>query len=189
MEAGATSAASCQVHTPLTPAPAFGRPPSQRLSKGEHAVIARKIEGADRVRITDGAVMRIVEQQGEAAAAHPRAAERGDQCGIVPLVDDDEIGVREQRGGIIALREGLRAQLGIGRRIGVQSCLAMIGQQIGKAPRARRLQRQDIMTPRHELAQDAAQEVGVAVIPAGAQRMGEIADLHAAAARIGSSVA
>jgi hypothetical protein len=64
---------------------------------------------------------------------------------------------------------------------GLQARLAMIGEQILQAPRLLGLERDDLMAARLQFAKHAAQKVRVAVVPAALQRMGEIADLHAAA--------
>jgi len=64
----------------------------------------------------------------------------------------------------------------------------MILQQIGQAPRSARLIGSYMVTPSGKLAEDAAQEMRIAVVPAGAQRMREVGDLHAAPANsIGTS--
>ena len=55
----------------------------------------------------------------------------------------------------------------------------MIGEQVLQAPGRLRLEHPDVVAAPHQLAQHAAQEVGVAVVPARLQRMGEIDDLHA----------
>ena len=58
----------------------------------------------------------------------------------------------------------------------------MVPQQIVEAPRAVRLEHPNVVPARDQLAQHAAQKMGIAVVPAGPQRVGEIDDLHAAPA-------
>jgi hypothetical protein len=51
--------------------------PRQRPAKGEHAVIARDVEGVDRGGVADRAVVRVVEQQPEPSAGGALAPDRG----------------------------------------------------------------------------------------------------------------
>ena len=96
-------------------------------------------------------------------------------------MDNDQIGPVAQRRRVGIGREGQRGQFWIGGPVGRQPRFAMIGQQVPQAPRALRLEDADLMAEDDQLPQDATQEVGVAVVPAGRQRMGEIDDLHATA--------
>ena len=124
--------------------------------------------------------MGVVEQQREGRAAGPQPSDGGNQGGVVPLMDDDEVGARAERRGIIADLVDRRPEVGIGAREGFEPGLPGVRQEVVQAPGALRLERLDGVAAGAELAQDAAQEVGVAVVPAGAQRVGEVGDLHAA---------
>ena len=153
---------------------------SQRGPEGQHAVVAIEIIAADRIWIADRAMMRVVKQQSEASPLPPHSAERRDQPRLVPFVDNHQISVVNQGGQIDALAVFNRGKLGICRAIGVETRLAMIAQELREAPTPLRLVGDDLMPRVDQLAQHAAQEMRVAVIPARSERMGEIADLHAA---------
>ena len=173
----------------LVPGPDAIAPPPlaidlrKRLAKGQDAIIAGEIEGADRFGIAHGAMMGIMEQQGEPGAGRAPAAECGHQRGIVPLVDDDEIGRFDHFRPVVRPIVDKRAKLGIGRPEAAKALRPVIGEQIFEAPGAARLAWDDVMAPRDQLAQHTTQEMRIAVAPAGEQRMGEIDDLHAASLR------
>ncbi len=116
------------------------------------------------------------------AGGMPRAAaapDRGDQRRLVPLVDEHEVGIADERGDVGAFAVGARRQLGIVASERRQSGLAAVAQQVVEAPGSLGLERHDVVAERLQLAQHAAQEMRVAVVPAGAQRMREGDDLHA----------
>src|SRR3546814_16336813 len=56
---------------------------------------------------------------------------------------------------------------------------AMLGLQVGPAPAVARLQHPNAMAARKQFPHDAAQEMGVAVVPVGDQRVIEHDELHA----------
>ena len=120
-----------------------------------------------------------MEQQGEAGAAGPQAADAGHEFGLVPLVHDDEVGTVEQGGEVGAGGKRGGAQFPIMRAIGIEAGRAVIGLEIREAPRAERLERAHVVAERLQLAQHAAQKVRVSVVPARQQRVGEVADLQA----------
>ena len=172
----------------LAPAPApvdFG----QRLAEGEDAVVAVEVEAPDRLGIADGAVMGVVEQEREAGAAAALASESRDQRRLVPFVDDDEVGIGQGQVELQRVLVGARAKLRIGFAVRRETGLAVIVQEVLEAPRMARLVRLDLVPLGDQLAQHAAQEMGVAVVPAGAQGMGEIDDPHAMAFSCGLACA
>jgi hypothetical protein len=66
----------------------------------------------------------------------------------------------------------------------------MILEEVREAPRALGLIGDHLVPQRDQLAQDAAKDVRVAVVPAAPERMGEIGDPHAATFKeAGASVA
>ncbi len=164
------------------PAPA---PPAvdfrQGLAERQDAVVAFEVEGLDRRRIADRPMVRIVEQQGVAAAGAPPASKLGHQDRVGPFMDDHQVGVFADLGGGLGIAVGGGRQLRIGPTPGLQARLAMVLQQVLEAPGALRLVGLDRMPKGDQLAQHASQEVGVAMVPARGQRMSEIGDLHAAA--------
>ncbi len=156
--------------------------PGQGLAEGQHAVVARKVERGDRLRIGDHPMMGVVEQQPEPAARGAQTADPRHQHGVIPFVHDDQVGVGAGRlgdGGGVAEAGG--AELRIGFPPGFQTCLAVVAPQVGEAPGVFRLVGGDLVSSPHQLAQHAALEMGVAVVPAGAEGVGEVADPHAAA--------
>ena len=133
--------------------------------------------------------MGVVEEQGEGRALLPQPADRGDQLRLVPLVDDDDFGAVRHRLEIVAGAVDRRAQLRISLPPRLQPLLAMILEEVGEAPGALRLIGPDLMPLRDQLAKHSAQEVGVAMVPAGLQAMGEIDEPHAAAPTDGRAAA
>ncbi|MBX9460955.1 MAG: hypothetical protein KL785_07555 [Brevundimonas sp.] len=130
----------------------------------------------------------VVEQQGEAAAALAGAPDGGDERRLVPLVNDDQIGA-VQRLLQLRLVETPAGQVRIGPPVRLQPGLAVVGDQVGAAPGVARLVHGHVVTPRDQVAQHAAQEMGVAVVPARLEGVGEIDDLHAAASAKGARAA
>ena len=70
---------------------------------------------------------------------------------------------------------------------GAQPRLPMIRQQVVEAPRPFRLKRDHFVATGLKLPQHPAEEMGVSVVPAALQRVGEVDDPHAAALRCCSS--
>jgi hypothetical protein len=165
---------------PVAPAPAavHGR---ERFAEGEDAVVAVEVEAADRVGIAHRAVMGIVEQEGEAAAAAARPADPGDEVRLVPLVGQDRVGAVQRGVEVERGVENGRGQVRVRSQGGGEARLAVIAQEVLDAPGAVRLVGRDPVAGRGQLPQHAAQEMGVAVVPAGAEGVGEDDDLHARA--------
>ena len=108
----------------------------------------------------------VVEQQPIRAARRAVRADRGDQRGIGPLVDEHDVGARER-----ALEVGLaravaaRAQRGEARREGDDRRLALVGEEAPAAPALLGLVDVDGVLRRLQLSDDAAQEVSGVVAP------------------------
>ena len=164
---------------PVAPAPAAINL-GQRFPEGEHAVETRKIEGAHLLGRAYCAVMRVVEQQAEAATALARRSQPRDQSRIVPLVNDHQIGIGSQFGriGILAIDRGRETRIAFAPRS--ETFVAVIAKQILQAPRALRFKGFHRVPAHRQLVEQSTQEMRIAVIPARLQRMGEIGDLHAA---------
>ena len=130
---------------PTGPAPA-SIDVAQCLPERQDAVIAGEVERLHLLRRADGAMMRIVEQQAEAAAALAHRSDRRNQRRLVPFVDDDQVGTLDER-----CRIGVGV-VGFGRKFRIclpewlQTILTRIRQEIVEAPVRRRLQRSDLMT-------------------------------------------
>jgi len=153
----------------------------QRLAEGQHAVVAVEIEAPDSVGIAHRAMMGVVEQQREPTAAPTHRPDGGHQPGVVPFMHDHEVGVGQGCVEIEAFVVGARREFWVGRPIGVKPGFSMILEQVLQAPRLGRLVGRDCVAAMDEFAQHTAQEVRVAVVPAGGERVSETDDPHAAA--------
>ena len=169
------SAASCQTNT-RSPQPQRSIDVGQRLAEGEHAVVAVEIVAPDRVGVADRAMMRVVEQQRETAAAPTRRADARRRARA------RSIRARSPRRRRRALR---RDRLWADRCVEREFGIGLRGRRRGRPRRGRssrlcrlqapaRLVGRDLVAAMHQLAQHAAQEMRVAVVPARGQRMGEI---------------
>ena len=154
----------------------------ERRAEGEHAVVAGEIERPQRRRLADAAMMRVVEQEGEPAARDARASDGGDQRRVGPFMDENDIGGVGHRGHIGRGAIPCRGEFGEIRLEPCQRVRPVIGEKIGAAPPVCRLERLGRVAARPQLPEDAAQEVRVAVIPAGGERVDEVDEAHQAAA-------
>ena len=107
----------------------------------------------------------------------------GDEPWIVPLMDEDEVRAFDQRIDFAFGVKAVRDQLRIGEAIGIEAARPMFGEQVARAPGAFGLECHRFVPAQDQFTQHAAQEMGVAMIPAGNERMSEIDDLHTAATR------
>ncbi|HEY0337688.1 MAG TPA: hypothetical protein VGC70_10150, partial [Burkholderiales bacterium] len=110
----------------------------------------------------------------------PVLADPPHQRGIVPFVHQNEVGTIERlieikRAAVVAPA----AKHGIGVRKARERRFSVLARQVEYAPRIGRLVDIYIMPASDELAADAAQEVRIAVIPIGDQRVTENYDAHA----------
>ncbi len=163
---------------PLGPAAAHVKL-AQHLAEGEHAVIAREVEPGHVGLGRDGPVMGVVEEENEPAALGAPAPERLDEPGLVPFVHEHHVGPVERAVEVEALAGiGLGHEGRKGSAEARQRRLALLGQEIRPAPRPLGLENADLVPPRLKLAQHAAQEMGVAVVPARHQRVDEEDEAH-----------
>ena len=112
-------------------------------------------------------------------------------AGSVPLVDDHE--VRAIAGLLqITLRpgiNGMRCEFGVGGYERLKPSQAMVADQIIKTPGARRLIDSHGVAASDQIAQNAPKEVGVPMIPARPERVGEVDNPHAAARTVAETSA
>ncbi len=167
---------------PHAPAPALAQIDlAHCLAKGEHAVIAVQLEAPERLGLGQGAVVGVVEQEQIAAAGGAVRAQGSDQLGLVPFMDQDQIGAIQGPLQIeLDAPVGLDRQLGKGGLRHLDRGLAGIFGLILPAPAVFRLEGPDLVAERLQLAHDAAQEMDVAVVPAGEQGVAEQDDAHQA---------
>ncbi len=123
-----------------------------------------------------------MEQQPEPAARRAPAPDLGHQGRVIPFVHDDQVrlgacGLGDGRG----VAESRGVQLRVGFAPGVQARLAMVAAQVGQAPGVLGLVCRHLMAAEDQLAQHPTLEMGVSVVPAGRQGVGEVGDPHAAA--------
>jgi hypothetical protein len=82
------------------------------FAEGEDGVVAREVEGADGVGVRHRAVVGVVEQEREAGAARAGAADRGDEGGVVPFVDDHGVRAVEGGFGVLGASKGVEVRSG-----------------------------------------------------------------------------
>ena len=101
--------------------------------------------------------MRIVEEQSEARAVQPHAADPRHQLGRVPFVHEDDVD-SVQRPVQVQCPEVVidRRQLGEALGESLQCGGAPFGDQIGEAPAVRRLEGPHLMTGANKLAENQA---------------------------------
>ena len=171
----------------LVPDPRAPGPPvrevevAQHAPVGQHAVVSGQIEAADGARpgAGDRAVVRIVEEQARPAVRATEGAEAGDHRRLVPLVDQDEVdavehGRRIEGGGVVEVH----VERGVDRAHPAERRLALLAKQVLVAPGPYRLEDAHDMAARAELAHNAAEEVGVAVVPVREHRVAEQRQVH-----------
>lgn len=119
------------------------------------------LEMADRDPLgrADRAVMRVVEEEGEACAPLAHRAERRDQVMVVPLMHDHQMGAVHLGNDIVSERDAAAGKFRIGAAIGGERHLAMIGEQVGEAPGCGRRDRGDVMATRDQFVQHAPDHV------------------------------
>ena len=142
-----------------------------------------EVEAVDGVRVADRAVVGVVKQQGE-GCMFAMAADGGDQSGFVPLVHNDQVGAMQRLFQVVVAGQDAGAQaweVGCKRAGGVA---ALLGEEVGAAPALGRLVGDDVVSACGERAEDAAEKVRVAVVPAGDERMREVDDAHQAARKL-----
>jgi len=148
------------------------------LAEGEDTVVVVEVETGNVALGGDGAVVGVVEKQGKVAVA-AEAAEAGDEVRSGPFVDDNDIGIVYCRSMIEARSILLRAQVGEVNDEPGYGLRSLIFHQIAAAPAVCRLKRQHVVTAAEEIAHDAAEEVGVAVVPVGDEGVSVEDELHA----------
>ena len=145
----------------------------------QDAIIAVQLEGAERSRVGHRSMMRIVEQEREAAAGSAAPAERRNQLWTAPLVHQHEPGALQRCVQIGQhARVGLGCELGIGAPPFFQGLRAVITREIRPAPAVDRLKRARLMPFRLQRTDDPAQEVRVAVVPVGDEGVREENEAH-----------
>ncbi|HUF55272.1 MAG TPA: hypothetical protein VMM55_01795 [Thermohalobaculum sp.] len=155
----------------------------QRLAEGDDPVIGVERECVDRRRIADGAVVRVVEQQAEAAAPGAGGADAADHLRLGPFVHQHELGALQCRLGLLGSAVLADRYLAEHATRVLERLRAVIGHEVRAAPALGRLDRLDRVAERRQFAEHTAQEMSVAVVPAREQRVGELDDPHRATPR------
>ena len=132
------------------------------------------------IRRGDGAVVRVVEEQPISAAAMPVFPHPADKFVVAPLVHDHEVGAVK---GFVEVERVQVVRGARDRRVRELEHLdrpfAVLAAEVHEAPRVARLVNADVVAALAERAHDSAEEVGVAVVPAGQERVIEHHDAHA----------
>jgi hypothetical protein len=129
--------------------------------------------------IGDAAVVCVVKEEAEARIGGTILADSADQRVRVPLVNDYDIGAL-QSGGEIERGLVIETALQMGVRPGkLLHSFAIFGEQVFEAPTTTGLEDLHVMAAFDEVRCDAAEKVGVAVIPIGHERVGEYYEAQA----------
>jgi hypothetical protein len=151
------------------------------LTKCQYAGIVTEVERFDSRWVGDAAMMRVVEEQA-AARARRAFAEPIDQSRIIPFVHQRHVRAGERPLAVeVRERVAMAAQLGKAPREFIHGRTAFAHEQVAQAPALGGFVDLHFVPARQQLAGAAAQEVRVAVVPVGHQRMIEERELHATA--------
>src|SRR5215207_3610383 len=116
--------------------------------------------------------MRVVKEQEKARVAAPVFADALDQLGLVPFVDDYQLRIIKRFFKLQLIRV---VAVGPEFRISVmkveQRLRAVFRDQVLHAPGIVRLVNLDLMSVRNQLGGNAAQEMGISVVPIRDQRL------------------
>src|SRR5207253_2839494 len=115
------------------------------------------------------------------------APHRRDEIRLVPFVNDDQVGAVHQFGHVGGpfVLGGLELRIiALERR---ERTASVVLDEVEVAPGARGLISENVMSATEEFAQHTPQEMSIAMVPAGAKRMGEVDDLHSAATASGTT--
>src|SRR5207248_3753920 len=134
------------------------------------------------------AVMRVVEKQPERGAALAQSAQLAHEARIVPLVHEHEVGAsdRARQIELFVIADGSDAR--VGTPCSLERGDTVLGDEVLHAPCVLRFVHVDARSAFDQFGRDAAEEMGVAVVPVGEQRMAEDDDVHATAP-VGSGLA
>gem|GEM_PF-4568549 len=152
---------------------------AEDVAVGENAVVVPEIIRAHAGAVGDEPVVGVVEEGDEVVTA-AGVADAFDELGGVPLVDDDEVGVFD---GFVEIEGcgvvGDAFEEWIGGVEASDGIFAVFFAEVFDAPGVGGFVDEDLVSARDELRGVTAEEVGVAVIPVGDQRVVEKADFHA----------
>jgi len=171
----------------LVPRPRTRRPAvleirvANRITEREHAIVVGEVVLADSGPIGDRAVVRIVEEQRVRTLRPAVRTNRGDERVIVPLVHEHEVGAGERRiqvQTVTVVASADPGELRVGSFEGRNRRLTLLLDEVHDAPRVARFVDADGVTAGDQVGHDAAQEVRVAVVPVGDERVAEDYDAH-----------
>src|SRR5581483_7073695 len=154
-----------------------------RCSKGEHAVEQVEPEAQDVACAGVGAVMRVVKQDSEAELAL-ELEDSVDDFRLVPFVDDDHVGAAQvfqrklSEGGVVVIELDIQLGVNAAKLIhGINGAIALDAHQVGERPGAELLVAAHCVALAHESARQAAQKMGVAVVPVGNPGVREVVNV------------
>ena len=152
---------------------------AQHLAKGEYAIESVEIEFGELLRSRDRPVMGIVKQQLEFDAAGTAPADTRDQGRRIPFVHENEIGTFQHLIQVERSIVCMEVDAGNERGCVTQGGCAIVLQRVDTAPAVPGLADDDFMTQSRQFARHAAQEMRVAVVPAGGEGVIEQYRFHA----------
>src|SRR5690554_3344920 len=153
----------------------------QNLSEGEHGIVTLQRHGTDLLGCRNAAMVCVVKQQSEAPALLALAADRRHQIRVGPLVHHHHIRPLEQQIEVRRVAIEVDRELRKGLLEGSLRTRSLIRQKARAAPAICGLPGLAAMSPRDQLSQNAALEMGVSMIPVGDKGVREENEMHAVA--------
>lgn len=155
---------------------------AQGLAECEHAVLVLDAIPLHFLGRRDGAVMGIVKQQRISSVSRAMPPDRVDQSGLVPLVNDNDLGTVERpievdRFRVIEMKLDARHECGRLAKGGS----AVVLYRVEPAPSILGLIDDHLMTENEQLPANPSEEVSIAVVPARNEGVIEEDESHATA--------
>src|SRR3569833_2158093 len=169
---------------------------TQHAAEGEHTIVVTQVVTRHVFWLGQRTMVGSVKQEARTRMGGAIFADTTHELMIVPFVHDDEVGAVDQLADLILLQiVNVAHVLGkVPMKVG-ERARSLIAEEMGETPSAVRFIYLHLVPARLEFAHHATQEVGIAVIPVGHQRVIEHHDTHgwpslagAHAARVGSSL-
>ena len=174
------------------PGPGSARPTALQidlpdaLAIRKHAIVLGQVVSGHAVRVGDGAMMRVMEEQDISAMAAAMRPDAADQVVVVPLMHQDKIRAFEHtveiQCRVIVAEAG---QTWEARLKLFHGTVAVLLDEVLIAPGVGGFVDMNLVATREKLRCDAAQEVGVAMVPVGDQGMVKADYAHMVLAQVG----
>src|SRR3569623_2782350 len=152
---------------------------TQHAAEGEHTIVVTQVVTRHVFWLGQRTMVGIVKQEARTRMGGAIFADTTHELMIVPFVHDDEVGAVDQLAALVllffvkvALEKG-KVPMKVGAR-----ARSLLAEELGETPSAVRFIYLHLVPARLEFAHHATQEVGIAVIPVGHQRVIEHLDTH-----------